>query len=66
MQNTDSENSLSDLPPSKKPVGRPRTAEWRRAEDGKYNNNPLSETYFNDYYIEHLNMFILIARIVRQ
>ena len=66
MQFTESSSDEQILPPSKNPVGRPRTAEWRRTEDGKYNSNPLSETYFNNYYIENLKMFILSARIVRQ
>ena len=54
---SNSENTISDeqdLPRVKNPVGRPRTAIWRRTEDGKYNNNPLSEAYFRDYYKEHL------------
>ena len=55
MRNTDSENSSSDLPPSKKPVGKPRTAMWRyEREDGKYNKNPVSTTYYKDYYHEKL------------
>jgi hypothetical protein len=60
MQNTDSENSSSDSPPPKRPVGKPRTAMWRyEREDGKYNKNPLSSEYYNDYYVEHLkNIYI--------
>ena len=53
MQTFDSEQNSSDeqvYTNVKNPVGRPRTAIWRRAEDGKYNNNPISETYFKDYY----------------
>ena len=53
MQNTDSENSSSDE--QKKQVGRPRTSLWRY-ENGKYNDKPNSETYFNDYYHEKLSI----------
>ena len=57
MQSFDSEHNSSDeqvYTSVKNPVGRPRTAIWRRSEDGKYNNNPLSETYYKDYYHEKL------------
>ena len=53
MQTTESENSLSEEQPQNKLVGRPKTV-WRHQENGKYNNNPLSEAYFRDYYKEHL------------
>ena len=60
MQLTESENSSSDeVPPVKNPVGRPRTAIYRHKEDGSYDKKPLSETYFNDYYITNLkNIYI--------
>ena len=57
MQSFDSEQNSSDeqvYTNVESPVGRPRTAIWRRSEDGKYNNNPISETYFKDYYREKL------------
>lgn len=57
MQSTDTEDSQSDEQPlkgqqcgDKRPVCKPRTALWRLGEDGKYNNKPLSESYFRDYY----------------
>ena len=53
MQSSARENSLNDLPPVKNPVGRPRTAIYRHKQDGSYDKKPLSETYFNDYYITH-------------
>jgi hypothetical protein len=28
--------------------------DWRRRPDGTYNNNPISPTYYNDYYHEKL------------
>ena len=43
MESTDSENSLNGTPPKPK-------VSWRLGEDGKYNNKPLSVTYFKDYY----------------
>ena len=52
---TTSEECLSDtqaLEVKPKQV-RVKRAPWRREGD-KYNNKPLSETYFNDYYITHL------------
>ena len=57
MQHTESENSSSEEQPQKRPVGKPRTAMWRyEREDGKYNNNPISPTYFNEYYHEKLSI----------
>ena len=55
MENTDSEEQAQ-----KKPVGKPRTALWRyEREDGKYNDKPISPSYFNDYYIKYLkNIYI--------
>ena len=59
MQSFDSEQISSDERPLKRKVGKPRTAIWRYGEDNKYNNKPLSETYFNDYYTENLkNVYI--------
>ena len=31
-----------------------RKAEWRYNEDGTYNNKPISNTYFRDYYGEKI------------
>ena len=31
-----------------------KRALWRYSEDGKYNNKPLSEAYFRNYYGDHL------------
>ena len=31
-----------------------RKAEWRYNEDGTYNNKPISNTYFRDYYREKI------------
>ena len=54
------ENSLSNEQQVKRPRGKPRTALWRYDRpDGKYNNNPISPSYFNDYYIKSLkNIYI--------
>ena len=48
METTDSEKS--DTP--KLGYGR---AVWRYRSDGTYNNKPLSESYFRDYYREKLS-----------
>ena len=57
MELTDSEHSLNDeqikATKTRKPTE--RKALWRYGEDGKYNNKPLSEAYFRDYYKEHLS-----------
>jgi len=61
MQYTESENSSSDEQVNtivKNPVGRPRTAEWRREGD-KYNDRPISKTYFKDYYQEKLGVKVI-------
>jgi hypothetical protein len=54
------DNSSSNEQPVKRPRGQPRTALWRYERlDGKYNNNPISPSYFNDYYIKSLkNIYI--------
>ena len=55
MVSNDSENNSSSSDEQKNPVGRPRTSQWRyEREDGKYNNNPISPTYYKDYYHEKL------------
>ena len=47
------ENSLSNEQQVKRPRGKPRTALWRYDRpDGKYNDNPISPSYFRDYYKE--------------
>ena len=53
---TDSENNSSDnqIKPTKTRKQIERKALWRWGEDGKYNNKPVSESYFRDYYKEHL------------
>jgi hypothetical protein len=33
---------------------REKRAPWRYGEDGSYNNKPISETYFRDYYREKI------------
>ena len=54
----ESETNSSDEQTPKRHVGKPRTALWRYTDD-KYNKCPLSPTYYNDYYIEHLkNIYI--------
>jgi hypothetical protein len=56
METTDSENSVNEspkLPMVKRGRGRPKTAPWR-SEGEKYNSKPVSESYFRDYYGEHL------------
>ena len=58
MQFTESENSSSDgqaLVQKPKQV-RIKRAIWRYSDDGKYNKNPLSETYYNEYYHEKLSI----------
>ena len=56
MEITDSEHGLSDeqikTTKTRKPIE--RKAVWRYGEDGKYNTKPISESYFRDYYGEHL------------
>ena len=53
----DSDNSSSNEQPVKRPRGQPRTALWRYERlDGKYNNNPISPTYFSEYYHEKLSI----------
>ena len=55
--NTDSEHNSSEEQPQKRPVGKPRTAIWRsQRDDGKYNKNPISPTYYNDYYREKMSI----------
>ena len=44
----------SDERPVKNPVGRPRV-EWRHMANGKYDKNPISKTYYKDYYNEKLS-----------
>jgi hypothetical protein len=60
MENTDSEHSLSDEIKPKQwnpnPKGRVKSAFWRYKEDGTYNNNPISESYYRDYCHEKLSM----------
>ena len=59
MINTDSEHDSSEeqvLPEKPKQV-RIKRALWRyQREDGKYNNNPISPTYYNEYYHEKLSI----------
>ena len=57
MQNSDSENVLSDVPieTAKPKQVRTKRAIWRYNDDGTYNNNPLSEAYFRNYYKERLS-----------
>ena len=62
MESTDSEKSLVQEQVKPKghwnpsPKGRVRSALWRYREDGTYNNNPISESYYRDYYHEKLSM----------
>ena len=37
------------------PKGTEKSAFWRYREDGTYDNKPLSESYFRDYYREKLS-----------
>jgi hypothetical protein len=51
------ENSLSDeVKQTKTRKIMERRAPWRYREDGTYNNNPLSGTYFRDYYHDKLSI----------
>ena len=61
MQNTDSEHGSNDeqvLPEKPKQV-RIKRALWRYNEDGTYNNNPISPTYYKDYYLERVKHLYL-------
>ena len=65
MENTNIENiydevvDSDEVKPKRKwnpnPNGRVKSAFWRYREDGTYNNNPISESYYRDYYKEHLS-----------
>ena len=56
MRSTESENSSSNEPEVvvKPKQVRIKRAIWRYNEDGTYNKNPLSETYYKDYYVERV------------
>jgi hypothetical protein len=58
MQSFDSERNSSDgeTVMTKPKQVRIKRAIWRYGEDDTYNNKPISETYFRDYYHEKLSM----------
>ena len=58
MQSFDSEHNSSDgkTVMTKPKQVRTKRAIWRYGEDETYNNKPISETYFRDYYHEKLSM----------
>ena len=53
MQSTDSSSSEPEVVVKPKQV-RTKRAIWRYNEDGTYDKKPLADTYFKDYYGEHL------------
>ena len=61
MQNSDSENVLSDVPieTAKPKQVRTKRAIWRYSEDGTYDKKPLVENYFIDYYHKTLGIKVV-------
>ena len=58
MINTNSDNTTGEIvlpTDAKKPRGRPRV-EWRHNADGTYNKQPISKSYYNDYYRERISI----------
>ena len=53
MQTTDSSSDEPEVVVKPKQV-RTKRAIWRYNDDGTYNKNPLSETYYKDYYLERV------------
>ena len=43
-----------------------RRALWIYREDGTYNNNPISETYYKDYYREKIALKYNVRFVVIQ
>ena len=58
MQSFDSEHNSSDGEKvmTKPKQVRAKRAIWRYGEDETYNNKPISESYFRDYYHEKISM----------
>ena len=56
ITNVEINSSDNQIEPTKTRKIMERRASWRYRDDGTYNNNPLSGTYFRDYYRDKLSI----------